>query len=217
MIISPDGGSNDVEFCKYYEGQGIDIIILDHHIISEDNPHAIVVNPQNCDYPNKELSGGAVVYKFIQALDTATMGDEADQYLDLAAFSIISDSMDVRSPESRRIIEKGFENVTSKMLLAIVEKQAYSLNNKSADELNIVDVQFYVSPLVNGMIRAGSQEEKELMFRAFAHIDEDFDYEKRGGAVVVENIYNRAARLATNAKAKQNRVIEKEMKKIDFM
>lgn len=213
LIISPDGGSNDVALCKEYAGVGIDIIILDHHQIEVDNPHAIVVNPQNCDYPNKELSGGAVVYKFIQAMDNLYGDSEADNYLDLAAFSIISDSMDVRSPESRRIIEKGFENIQSEMILALLDKQSYSIKN--IFDPTIVDVQFYIAPLINGMVRSGSQENKELMFRGFAGIHEEFDYIKRDKSEIKETTYVRVARLCSNAKAKQNKNIDKEIKIID--
>jgi len=59
------------------------------------------------------------------------------------------------------------------------------------------------------MVRVGSQEEKELVFRALCQIDEEFDYQKRDKTIVKESIYTRAVRLCTNAKSRQDRAIDK--------
>lgn len=95
LLIIPDAGSNDVEQCKELREKGIDILILDHHICDRENPYAVIVNNQNGTYPNKELSGAGVVYKFLQAVDEYNWTDVADRYLDLVAVGNIGDVMDI--------------------------------------------------------------------------------------------------------------------------
>ncbi|HBD94869.1 MAG TPA: hypothetical protein DC057_11925 [Spirochaetia bacterium] len=213
LLLVPDAGSNDVIQSELLSKRGIDIISLDHHEREvKDNPFAIIVNPKwDDEYPNWELSGGAVVYKFLQALDYELWENKADKYLDLVALSLISDSMDLRSPESKRLVDKGLSNIQNKLFTALIEKQNYSIGGI----VNIINIQFYITPLINGMIRSSTLEEKELLFKAFCQMDEEFDYKKRGETETVkEDIYTRVARLCVNNKAKQNREIDKSLEEI---
>ena len=55
------------------------------------------------------------------------------------------------------------------------------------------------------MIRIGSDEDKELVFRAMIGDYEEFDYKKRGQTETIkENIFDRAARISKNAKSRQD-------------
>jgi len=212
LLIVPDGGTNDSEQCNRLKANGIDVIILDHHQVEKSNPSAIVVNPQNCNYPNKHLSGGGVVYKFLKALDAENWNEYADHYLDLVALSTIGDSMTMTDYENKRLVDMGLFNINNSFIKALVQKQSYSMN----DKINIISFQYYIVPLINGLIRAGTQEEKLLMFEAFINSKEMHDYKKRGSnAVTQETTQIKTARLCTNAKAKQNRVIDKAIKKLD--
>ena len=212
LVIIPDAGSNDVEQCKELVNRGKEVLILDHHECDVKNPYAIIVNNQMCDYPNKQLAGVGIVYKFLQAYDEETWNAYADDYLDLVALGNIADNMSLLSYETKRLINKGIWKIRNKFFLALIEKQSYSMN----DIVNIINVQFYIAPLINGMIRAGSFEEKELMFRAFIETDEMFKYQKRGqDEIIDEDIYTRMARLCYNAKNRQNKDKEKSVIKID--
>jgi len=198
LLIIPDAGSNDTEQCKKF---GKDIVILDHHICDVKNPYAIIVNNQLCKYPNKQLSGVGIVYKFLQALDDRLWNDFADDYLDLVALGLIADNMDIRELETKRLIEKGIHNINNKLFQALCNKQSFSLGNT----ITPIGIQFYIVPLINGMIRAGNSDEKDLLFKAFVEIDETFKYKKRGETEENdETIYDRVARLCGNAKARQN-------------
>ena len=53
-------------------------------------------------------------------------------------------------------------NIRSKLFKALIEKQSYSINGV----VNITSVQFYVTPILNAMIRVGGTEDKDLLFRA---------------------------------------------------
>ena len=214
LLFIPDAGSNDVEQCRKLKEKGIDIIILDHHICDEKNDAAIVINNQLCDYPNKNLCGAGIVYKFLEALDDELWENTAEDLIDVCALANISDVMDMREVETRYYVTKGLAHIRSKLFKALIEKQAYSMNNV----VNIISVQFYITPILNAMIRIGDQDDKDLLFRAFIETDEVFKYKKRGEPEEVdENIYDRAARLCSNAKTRQTKEVTKEVAEVDAL
>lgn len=213
LLVVPDAGTNDVEQCRQLFINDKDIIILDHHI--KDKPMddmAIVVNNQVGNYPNKNFSGAGIVYKFLKAVDEELWEDYADELLDMVALGNISDVMDMREPETRYYVDLGLSKIKSKLFKALIEKQSYSMGNV----LNITSVQFYITPILNAMIRIGSEEEKDLLFRAFIETDETFMYKKRGETKEVEeDIYTRAARFCYNAKNRQAKNVQKGVEEID--
>ncbi|WP_320982314.1 hypothetical protein [Enterocloster bolteae] len=221
-IEEDDAGTNDKNEIKHINEDGIDILILDHHELEGKNKQedlifddalngtiyetVIVNNQMSNNYSNKNLCGAGVVYRFLQALDEENWNEFADDYLDLCALANISDVMDMRSFETRYFTDMGLLNIQNKCFKALVDAQDYSMGGK----INIHNVQWYITPILNGMIRIGSSEEKELLFRAFIEQDEFFEYKKRKPAETIqESIYDRAARLCKNAKSRQDKQKEK--------
>ena len=218
LFIMADGGTNDAfEFNTLIES-GVSCIILDHHDANyqdeldeqneqlAENNNAIIVNNQlSGHYPNKNLSGAGIVYRFLQALDTELWEDHADDFLDLCAVGNIADLMDIRSFETRYFINKGIDNFNNKFLKALVKAQEFSMQGK----ITVHNISWYISPVINAMTRIGTLEERELLFRAMIEQDETFVYDKRGHGLVEENIYDRAARLAKNAKSRQDKQRDK--------
>ena len=222
LLIIPDAGTNDKNEIKHINEDGIDILILDHHELEGKNKQedlifddalngtiyetVIVNNQMSNNYSNKNLCGAGVVYRFLQALDEENWNEFADDYWDLCALANISDVMDMRSFETRYFTDMGLLNIQNKCFKALVDAQDYSMGGK----INIHNVQWYITPILNGMIRIGSSEEKELLFRAFIEQDEFFEYKKRKPAETIqESIYDRAARLCKNAKSRQDKQKEK--------
>lgn len=207
LLIIPDAGTNDTEQCGLLKEMGIDILILDHHIQDKNNPYAVIVNNQiSKNYSNKEFCGAGVVYKFLQAVDEELWSDYADDYLDLVALGNISDVMDIRSFETKYLIEKGLQSIKNKCFYAFIKGQEYSIGNY----LNINAIAFYITPLINAMCRVGDSEEKDILFRAFIETDEIFKYKKRGETNETnEMIYERAVRLCKNAKTRQDNTVKK--------
>lgn len=216
LLIIPDAGTNDVEQCKKLNEIGIDILILDHHESEKDNPFALIVNNQMSEsYDNKSLCGAGVVYKFLKALDDRLWNEYADDFLDLFALGNISDVMDIRSYETRYLTDLGLKNIQNKFLKALIKAQEYSMN----DIVNIHNVQWYITPVINAIIRIGSIEEKELVFRAFIEEDEFYEYKKRAtknnpAQTIQESIYDRAARFCKNSKQRQDKLRDKGLEKL---
>lgn len=210
LLIVPDAGTNDYKQCKELrEDYNIITIVLDHHQKEFENNDAIIVNNQCCYYPNKNLSGTGIVYKFLQALDEELWESDADKYLDLVALANIGDVMDLRDFETKRLVDLGLANIESNMFKAFLEKRKFDI--KDTRYPTMIEVAFYVVPLINATIRFGTEEEKEMMFRAFINDFAEFAYKPRKSknnpepVEVMESIYDRVARNSTNIKAKQDK------------
>lgn len=154
LIIVPDAGSNDVEACTRFKEEGINTIILDHHLCDVQNPNAIVINNQLSDYPNKDFSGAGVVWQFCRYLDQLLQINNANNYLDLMALGLCADMMSMTSMETKHLENKGFQNVTNPFFASMVEKNSFSMKNK----VNHMSVAFYVAPYVNAICRSGTIE-----------------------------------------------------------
>ena len=124
LLIIADAGTNDAKECKELKDRGIDVLILDHHEKEEENPYALIVNNQCSDmYSNKQLCGGGIVYRWLQALDDFYWNEFADDYLDLVAFSNISDVIDLRELERRYLVDCGLFNIKNKFIKALIKAQ----------------------------------------------------------------------------------------------
>ena len=203
LFIIADAATNDVKECNALIDSGIDVICLDHHDEepSDIKSKAIIVNNQmSPKYNNKELSGVGVTYRFCQAVDDELWENNADNFLDLVGLGLIGDLMDMRSYETRYLTDKGLRKINNKLFQALLDAQEYSTKGV----ISIHNMAFYIVPLINALIRVGSLEERQLMFRAFIQDYEEFDYIKRDGTCVTETIYERVARLCKNAKSRQD-------------
>lgn len=208
LLIIPDAGTNDSEQCNKLIDNGLDIIILDHHEAEEiayENKAIIVNNQMSDNYSNKDFSGAGIVMEFLRVLDDCNWTTFAEDNLDLVALAQISDIMDLRSFPTRYWVNKGLNNINSRLLQSLIDAQSYSMNNK----VNPTTIAWNITPILNAMIRVGSYEERELLFRAFVDDYEEFDYKKRSGEIVKENIYDRTARLCKNSKSRQDKLRDK--------
>lgn len=169
LLIIPDAGSNQLLEHKTLKEQGIDVIVLDHHEVDVESEYAIVVNNHlSPDYKNRDISGAGIVYKFCQALDDELNVSYADKFLDLVAVGCIGDMMDMTSPETRYYAFKGLSRINNPFL-----EKLYKYIAKN--EKTITTTAFYVVPLINAVIRIGTQEEKERLFKALLE-NEDENY-----------------------------------------
>ena len=215
LVIIPDAGSNQDDIHQMLHKLDIDCIILDHHESDIESNTAIVVNPTiDSGYPNKNLSGAAVVYKFCKILDDKASTNFADDFLDLVSLGLIADMMNTTELETRRLILLGLNNIKNIFLKALFEKQAYSMRN----EINITSVSFYIAPLINAVVRAGTMEEKEIIFKAFleAFGNKKIKSTKRGAkSDDEETLAESACRIVSNIKARQNRMRDESIKIIE--
>lgn len=212
FLILPDSGTNDVEQCKSLNEKGIDILILDHHIKERDNPYAIVVNNQcSSEYTNKDLSGVGIVWQLLRAIDDELWLDYSDIYLDLVALGNLADVMDLRSYETKYLIEQGLSQIVNPCFESFVNGQSFQIKGN----LNPHAIDFYISPLINAVCRVGTMEDKEILFKAMigdeseTYIAKKKDKETGKFVAIEENVYEHAFRVAKNAKTRQDNSVKK--------
>jgi single-stranded-DNA-specific exonuclease len=209
IVVIPDAGSNQLDELEEISRSGRIVLIIDHHLsdLNIDLPNVHLVNNQlSPRFNNKNLSGAGMVYKVIEAYSEKFHDGETHKFfMDLAAVGIISDMMDTRSLDNNYLIKKGLKTIYNPFLKALLEKQSYSVS--SAEQPNKVDIAFYITPLINSVIRVGDGEIKDLMFKAFtSRYDETpvFSREYKG-ETIEENLFDYVARNCINTKSAQDR------------
>ena len=219
-VVIPDAGSMQFDEQEQLSIKGYKVLIMDHHNLSTPPKleNVIIVNNQlSPRFTNKNLSGAGVVYKVIQAF-CSRYKDEFPaiypEFADLAALGIVSDMMDTRNLDNNFIINKGLKNIHNSMFRALLEKQQYSIERSGGDidAPNKINLAFYIAPLINAVIRFGTTEEKEELFRGFITLDaSDIIETEYRGEIRRENYYDYIARVSGNIRARQNREKEKSM------
>lgn len=222
LLIVPDAGSSDVKQCKELRDLGKDILILDHHEFEENN-YAVVINCQDGSYPNTTLSGTGVAYKFCELYEKKYCSSNkiSSSLIDLVAIGNIGDIMDMRNLETRYITLKGIELLNSgegnKFLKAMHEKQKGRLG-----DLNIMKIGWNISPLINAVTRVGTSEEKNDLIKALIESDETKEYQarkKKGETekppIEVQDIQTFMARVVTNIKARQDKIVKQYMEETE--
>ena len=217
IVVIPDAGSSQKEELLKLANEGKYILVLDHHEsdVSIEHDNIVIINNQlSPKFSNKALSGSGVTFKFVEAYDTTyNNGLLWERYYDIAALGIISDVMYSGNLDNNYIITKGLSNINNKMIQALLNKQSYSVS--SAINPNKIDIAFYITPVLNGVIRIGTQEEKELLFLGLAEEDKDRVFETTyRGETRVENFYEYIARTSVNIKSRQDNLINKTVEKI---
>lgn len=165
FLIIPDASSSEIKQHKNLSVRGIEILILDHHEMTQkESEYAIIINPQNplCEYPNKNLSGAGVVWKFIETIDKENGKDTYKKYTDLAASALIADVMSLKSIENKAIINIGLKNINNIYLKAYLKGDS-RVKDKT---MNPILISFYFAPQINALIRMGGIEEKKELFEA---------------------------------------------------
>ena len=213
IVFCPDSGSNDGIYAKLLNTS---VIVIDHHILedtSEFPKNMIIINNQNSpNYHNKNLSGAGMVWQFCRGLDFYYGNNWAYDYIDLAAVGICGDMMSGKEIENQYIWKVGFSNIRNFFLKSIIEKQSYSMNGK----INPTTIAFYIVPLINAMIRVGTQEEKRRLYSAFIDGEKLIESNKRGAKGTLEKAAIESIRECTNAKAKQNRLLDAAVEKMEI-
>lgn len=212
LLIIPDAATNDKE---YAEKLDVPIIVLDHHIYEGGGfaNNMIVVNNQiSSKYTNKNLSGAGIAYQFCRGMDYYLDLNYADNFIDLAATGVCADMMSGLEPENQFLWKEGFSNVKNGFLKAIIEKQDYSMGGK----VNPTTVAFYIVPLINAMIRVGTQAEKERMFLALIDSDRLVECNKRGAKGTMEKVAIESVRECVNARSKQNKMLDTFEQKMEM-
>ena len=203
MIII-DAGSNDIE--HFAEYPNTKFLVIDHHDIEHDqlvgDNYIIINNQSSPNYENKALCGAGMGWQFIRALKANGIGEtNPDLHLDMVAVATIADLMDSTQLENRYIIDVGLSRINNPFLNELVAARQDAFQGDVIQD----KIAWYTTPIINGMCRSGSMEEKIRMFEAIVDGDGMIQDLKRGakpGDLVTRASNSR--REATNAKGRQD-------------
>ena len=158
LIITVDCGSDGQDAVKAARNAGIDVIITDHHMISNTIPPAVaVVNPKRNDCLSgfRDLAGVGVAFYLLICLrkklrDTNFWKDRPEpnlkNYCDLVALGTLADVVPL-TRENRILIKAGMNIIRSSQrpgLNALIE--VCRINKHAIDTDDIV---FYLAPRLN--------------------------------------------------------------------
>ena len=214
LVILPDSSTNDVKQMRELLDRGCSIVCMDHHEADnylEDEDNLVIINNQISDYPNKDMSAAGVVWQICRAWDKIFETNYADDFIDLAALGCLSDMMDYRSIETRAIISLGLNNIKNPFFYYMCEKNKFSIDKMGG--INYMSIAFYVTPFINAIVRSGTMEEKDLIFKSFLQMYafEKIESGKRGHKGELVPRVEEAVRVATNVKARQTKLQDQSM------
>ena len=171
LIITVDNGIRNKEEVKYAKAKGMEVIVADHHPVSEnkeDLPECLILNPLIADepYPYKNLAGVGVAFKLVKALiGRAKLTGEMkhrleERSLDLVAIGTVADCVS-NLGENRIILKRGLEilNNTKRLGLKCLIAFAKINNGRKLDTWNIG---FQIAPRLNA---AGRMEHANTAFK----------------------------------------------------
>lgn len=178
LIVTVDCGSLSHKEIKRSNELGVDVIVTDHHNVSDVQPPAVaVVNPKRKDhtYPFIDLAGVGVAFKLVQALQTRLMGLPAGHekwLLDLVALGTVCDVVTLVD-ENRTNVYWGLQVLQKtrrpglKALMAVARVEPSSLNSRSLG--------FGLGPRMNA---AGRLETARHSLDMLLAIDNEVAFEK---------------------------------------
>ena len=166
LIITCDCGITNHEEIELAKSFGMNVIITDHHEVTNTLPNAdAVVNPKrpNSSYPFKYLSGAGVALKVVQALKKHEVSENwyARDYYDLAALGTAADIVPMIG-ENRVIVSLGLPVIFNRNrvgLRALLDSSGFS-----KDKITLMDVVFNLAPRINAVGRMGEAREAVELF-----------------------------------------------------
>ena len=158
LVIALDCGIKAVEKIEYAKEKGIDFIICDHHTPGDVLPAAAAcLDPKrkDCNYPDENLSGCGVGFKFIQAYCKRHKLDyhKVYEYLDLVAVSIASDIVPIVG-ENRVLAYYGLQKLNTNPCIGL--KHIIKVSGMQGREIGISDIVFKIGPRINAAGRIDS-------------------------------------------------------------
>ena len=159
-IVTCDNGISAAAEIQTAKNKGITVIITDHHEVPyrEENgerqmvlpPADAILNPKqyDCPYPNKNLCGAVVAFKYITALYErfGVSGKELEDYYELAAIATVGDVMDLQG-ENRILVKEGLRRLKNTQNMGLQE--LIRANGLEDGKITAYHIGFVLGPCIN--------------------------------------------------------------------
>ena len=177
LLISVDCGISAVAETASV-GDGMDIIITDHHLPGEQLPEAVaVVDPhrEDCGYPDKNLAGVGVAFKLCQALWQRLRQQDFNEDLEFVALGTIADIVPLLG-ENRRIAAQGLQAMMTTEFAGI--RALVEVAGQQGKKLTAGHVGFMLAPRLNAAGRiATAQKGVQLLLAEDPKVAEELALE----------------------------------------
>lgn len=159
-IVTCDNGIAAAAEIRMAKEKGMTVIVTDHHEIpyienGEERemvlpPADAILNPKqyDCDYPNKNLCGAVVAFKYISALyeDFRIPPRELEEYYEFAAIATVGDVMDLQG-ENRILVKEGLRRLKNTKNLGLHE--LICANGLEDANISAYHIGFVLGPCIN--------------------------------------------------------------------
>lgn len=161
VVVTVDCGIRSIHEVAQ-AGQGLDLIVTDHHSVGEDLPPAVAtINPKQpgCRYPFKELAGVGVAFKLVQALLRVQQqmgganGLTDESLLDLVALGTVADLVPLLG-ENRSLVQRGLEMLNEPRRPGVEALMADAGLRRG--EVDAMAIAFRLGPRLNAAGRIGT-------------------------------------------------------------
>ncbi len=170
VLVTVDTGSVDLEEVTFARSLGMEVLVTDHHNISDKIADCLVINPRQPGdpYPFKGLAGCGVAFKLAQALvrETGLPSAVTTGALDLLAIGTIGDVMPLVD-ENRTLVKYGLRVLNTRRrrnLDLLVQGSGLTPGAVTAE-----DVAFRIVPRLNA---AGRMDHAKIACAMFLAKDE---------------------------------------------
>lgn len=206
LVIAPDASSGEFDIHKKLHELGIDVLVLDHHLVDGDrySEHAVVVNNQlSKSFKWKGLTGANIVLLFCEYYsDKLKLKINTDKYLDLATVGMIADRGSLLDESVFYYAQTGLKQINNPLLKLII-----SNNNNIKDDTDLVikDVEYNIAPLINAVTRQAKDDDLQLVVDALFNRS----YEVHNKRLKMDtSVVQEAFRRMNNARNRQNNKVK---------
>lgn len=188
LVITVDCGITNQKEILWAKEKGIDVIVTDHHELSQGPPPSgVFLDPKRPDetYPFRDLCGAGVAFKLAQALKASLHAKDLSEawekrLLDLVAIATVADMVPLLG-ENRALVKYGLLVIpqTHRLGLKALLREA----GLEGRPLSSHDVAFSLAPRINatsridhavkalGLFIAKRRSEAAILARAIEHVN----------------------------------------------
>ncbi|MCK8617231.1 single-stranded-DNA-specific exonuclease RecJ [Fructobacillus sp. M158] len=161
LIITVDNGVSGKAAIDWAKGQGVDVVVTDHHALPDELPDAVaVIHPRHPEghYPFGDLSGAGVAFKVAQAvlqdgMPAESLTDLPTEFFDLVAMGAIADVVSL-TDENRAFVTWGLKEIEKNPRPGLQALLKSAKQPKDAAVLSET-VGFKIAPRLNAIGRLG--------------------------------------------------------------
>ncbi len=161
LLVTCDCGSSDHARIAQASAGGVDVIVVDHHLVPEERlPAFAFLNPHRpeCEFAYKGLCSAGLAFSLGAALRTE-MDAKLDlrRWLDLVAIGTIADLAPLTG-DNRRLVRAGLKTIGTQRSRPALRAMREAAKIRETAQLTSRDVAFRFSPRLNAPGRLGASD-----------------------------------------------------------